>query len=224
MKRAMVALAVLLALAGCQTPAASPAGPASTTPSPGPAAVEWADNLCSVILEYDSTAPKLDMDSSTQEAMVAWLTTYLDTTSSRVTTAVGKLQGLVPASVGGGDEATGSLIDSLRQVGAIAERSKERITKVDKNDPTATRAALQDVAKDLQNLRTPVNPFEGMGAMYPDLQAAARSADNCTEITRARASRTNLPPLPSDPPTTGSSSSTTTTTTPPSTEPSFPTF
>jgi hypothetical protein len=105
-----------------------------------------------------------------------------------------------------------NIVSGLNDMRTIVNRSKDKLAKVDTNDRTATSTTLQEIAKDLQTLRVPVNPLEGMGARYPDLQAAVRSADNCTEITRTRASRSALPP-----PSTESS----TTSTP--TEPGFPT-
>jgi hypothetical protein len=208
-KRALVALALVAALAGCDTPDAAPAahGP-QTTAQAGPGAVAWADNLCAAILDFDSNAPKFEVDSSSPASMISSLTKYLDATSTRINGAMAKLENLGPSPVAGGDEAAQGITGSLQRLREIVDRSKTRLTTVDPNDRTATSAALQDIARDLQNLREPVNPLEGMGERYPDLQAAARSADNCTEISRARASRTALPPISgsfSEPPPTSDS-------------------
>jgi hypothetical protein len=232
-KRALVAAALLAVLAGCDTPAPAPAGHAPpTTGQAGPAAVDWAGNLCAAILDFDSTAPRFEVQSSTPAAMISSLMNYLNAMSSRVDSAMSKLQTLGPSPVAGGDEAASGISSSLQRLREIVDRSKTRLSGTDPNDRTAISAALQDIARDLQNLREPVNPLEGMGDRYPDLQAAARSADNCTEISRTRASRTALPPTSSsgsglgsgssDSTTPTTSSSTTETTTTTTTEP--PTF
>jgi hypothetical protein len=215
MTRALVAVAFAVVLAGCETPSAAPAdqAPQTTTTPAGPEAVQWADNLCAAILDYDSTAPKPEIDSSSPATMITSLTSYLDATLTRVNGLTGKLSSLGAAPVPGGDEAAQNIISALNGMRDVVNRSMEKLAKVDTNDRTGTSATLQDIARDLQTLRVPVNPLEGMGVRYPDLQAAVRSADNCTEITRARASRSALPP------TTSSSSSSTPTTT----EPIFPT-
>jgi hypothetical protein len=221
-KRALVggalgAVALALVLTGCQTPSAAPAasGPQTTTAQAGPAAVQWADNLCAAILDYDSTAPKPEIDSTSPAAMIASLTSYLDATLTRVNGLTSKLSSLGAAPVSGGDEAAQNIVSALSDMRAVVDRSKGKLANVDTNDRTGTSATLQDIARDLQTLRVPVNPLEGMGARYPDLQAAVRSADNCTEISRTRASRSALPPLTTD--------SSTESSTPTSTEPSVPT-
>lgn len=201
MKRALVALALLVVLAGCHTPTAAPAdqpGP-TTTAQAGPAAVDWANSMCSAILEFDGKAPRFEIDSSTPAAMIASLTTFLDAMSARINDAVSKLQALGPSPVDGGEQAAQAMVGALQQLRFSVERSRTRLTGVDPNDRPGTSAALQDIAKELQNLREPVNPLEGMSARYPDLQAAARSADNCTEVSRARGSRSATPPTPTEP-------------------------
>ncbi|MEV4311130.1 hypothetical protein [Actinocrispum sp. NPDC049592] len=221
-RRAVLALAVAATVAGCDAPAAHPAAQVAqtTTPSAGPAAVEWADKLCSVILDYDGSTPKADIDSSNPATMISSLNTYLDAVLTRVDTATSKLGEIGAAPVDGGDEAVRNLVQGLKDVQTVVTRSKEKLAKADPNDRSNTSATLQDVARDLQQLKTPVNPLEGMGARFPDLQAAVRGADNCTEITRARASRSALPPLTSstEPGLPGG----TTTPTTPTTDPSFP--
>jgi hypothetical protein len=121
--------------------------------------------------------------------------------------------------VAGGDEAGQALIQSMDTLSQTVESARTRIAGVDPNDRTAISAALQDIAQRLQGVRAPVNPLEGMGERFPDLQAAARSADNCTEISRTRASRAALPPTSSTSTTssvpTETSSSTESTTPPP---------
>jgi hypothetical protein len=204
-KRALVALALVAVLAGCDKPAAAPAAPTGTT-QVAPGAVEWADNLCAAILDYDSNPATFQIDSSSPQAMVTSLTTYLDATSTRVNSAKAKLSGLGPSPVAGGDEAGQALIQSMDTLSQTVEAARTRIAGVDPNDRTAISAALQDIAQRLQGVRAPVNPLEGMGERFPDLQAAARSADSCTEISRTRASRSALPP-------TSSTSSTSTTST-----------
>jgi hypothetical protein len=54
--------------------------------------------------------------------------------------------------------------------------------------------ALQDIGTDLSAVRSPVNPLEGMGARFPELQSAVRAADTCVEVSRARATRPTPPP------------------------------
>jgi predicted small lipoprotein YifL len=205
-RRALVALALLAALAGCTAPgpAAAPVGDTSSAP---PAAVAWADTLCAAILDYDTNAASFQLDSSSPSAAVNSVRTYLDTTVNQIAGTKTRLTTIGPAPVAGGDEAAQALVQSLDTLSQTVEAARTRIGAVDANDRTAVNAALQDIANTLQSLRTPVNPLEGMGERFPDLQAAARSADNCTEVSRTRASRAALPPL--------SSTTSSTTTSPP---------
>jgi hypothetical protein len=198
--------------------------------------MEWADRLCGAILAYDSGIAKVEINSSSQEAALESLKEVLHSMSVRVNDTLDKLNNVGPAPVPGGDEAATGLIVELQRLRTVVDRSQGQLARVDLADRTATSTALQEVARDLQAVRVPVNPLEGMGARYPELQAAARSADNCTEITRLRASRSALPPAPSYPsefptdpvypgPTSGSTPTTGSTTGPSgfpeSTEPTF---
>ncbi|MBP2321421.1 hypothetical protein JOF56_001806 [Kibdelosporangium banguiense] len=228
MKRAVGVLALVAVLAGCEVPAAAPrrTGP-PTTSSAAPAAVEWVDRLCNAILEYDSGITKVQIDSSSQDAAVQSLKNALQSMSVRVNEMLDKLKNVGPAPVAGGDEATQGLVVELERLREVVDRSRTLLSGVDTADRTATSTALQNVARDLESVRVPVNPLEGMGARYPELQAAARSADNCTEITRVRASRSAIPPTPSFSDQFPTGSSTPGSTTPPpsgfpeSTEPTF---
>lgn len=219
MKRALVALALpVVVVAGCtaQAPAAAPVGDTSQAPS---AAVQWADNLCAAILDYDHNAATFQMDSSSPATMLASLRTYLDATTRQIDGAKAKLSGLGPSPVAGGDEATQAIIQSLDVLSQTVRAAQGQMEHVDPNDRTAVSTALQQIAQTLQGLRAPVNPLEGMGERFPDLQAAARSADNCTEVSRTRASRSALPQVPS---TQSSTPSGTTTSSDPSTSFSEP--
>ncbi|ONI78897.1 hypothetical protein ALI144C_29495 [Actinosynnema sp. ALI-1.44] len=234
MRRAATALAVplligLLGVAGCQVPASSSAKPGPSTASgASPAAVEWVDRLCGVILEYDGTPVKIEVDSTSPDAAIASLKRSLDGMTGRIDETLGKLREVGQAPVPGGDDAALGLVTSLEDRKAIVRQSLDRLGGINVADRTAATAALQEVAQNLQRLKTPVNPLEGMGERFPELQAAARSADNCTEITRVRASRSALPPTSSatsgypsgtsTPPTSGTDASTPPTAT---TEPTF---
>jgi hypothetical protein len=203
-RHALAALALLAALGGCTTP--GPAAAPAQDPSAAPAAVQWADTLCAAILDYDNNAATFRPDTSSPTAMVSALSAFLDATATQITAARAKLAGIGPAPVAGGDEATQALILSLDTLNATVETAKGKLATVNANDRTAVNATLQDIATILAGLRTPVNPLEGMGERFPDLQAATRSADNCTEVSRTRASRSALPPVSSSyPSTTGSS-------------------
>ncbi|GAB3869290.1 hypothetical protein GCM10029964_001270 [Kibdelosporangium lantanae] len=189
--------------------------------------MQWADALCAAILDYDSNAPTFKPDASSPQAMVTALTTYLDATAVQIVGAKAKLTALGPAPVAGGDEANQALVLSLDTLNATVAAAKGKLSGVNVNDRTAVNAAIQEIAALLSGLRTPVNPLEGMGERFPDLQAAARSSDNCTEISRTRASRAALPPISSSssyPPSTSGSTppSSTSSTGPPTgfTEPS----
>jgi hypothetical protein len=207
-KRAVGVLALVVVLAGCQVPASTSTrnGP-PTTATAAPAAVEWADKLCGSILAYDSSAAgKNEIDSSSQEAAIKSLNDVLQSMSVRINDTLDSLQNIGPAPVPGGDEAATGLMVELERLRTVVDRSRTRLSGVDLADRSGTSTALQEVARDLQTVRVPVNPLEGMGARYPELQAAARSADNCTEITRLRASRSAPTPTYSDEYPTGSSS------------------
>ncbi|ALG05835.1 hypothetical protein AOZ06_01885 [Kibdelosporangium phytohabitans] len=198
-------------------PPSSSAKPGPPTSAPAsPAAVEWADRLCGVILEYDGTPVKFEVDATSPETAVASLKRSLETMSGRIDDTLGKLREVGQAPVPGGDEAAVGLVTSLEDRKAIVTQSLGSLGKINVADRTTATQTLKEVAENLQRLKTPVNPLEGMGERFPELQAAARSADTCTEITRVRASRSALPP-----PTSGSveypSSSST-----PSTSPSAP--
>lgn len=235
MKRAVGVLALVVVLAACEVPASSTRTGPPTTASAAPAAMEWADRLCGALLAYDSGTAKVEINSSSQEAALESLKNVLQSMSVRVNDTLDKLQDVGPAPVPGGDEAATGLMVELERLRTVVGRSQVRLSGVDLADRAGTSAALQEVATDLQAVRVPVNPLEGMGARYPELQAAARSADNCTEITRLRASRSALPPTPSYPnefptdpstpgstPTTGpTTGSTTTSRIPESIEPTF---
>ncbi|RSM75490.1 hypothetical protein DMH04_37805 [Kibdelosporangium aridum] len=198
MRRAVIALLLLVGVTACQVPASSSNRPAPTTAPPATlAAVEWADKLCGVILEYDGASVKLEVDSTSTEAAVTSLRRSLEAMSAQVNNTLTKLREVGPAPVPGGDEAAQSLITLLEGRKAVLERSQAELKPDLASDRTAASAVLQQVGRDLQNLKPPVNPLEGMGSRFPELQAAARSADNCTEITRVRASRSALPPTPS---------------------------
>jgi hypothetical protein len=221
-KRAVGVLALVVVLAGCEVPATTSTrnGP-PTTASAAPAAVEWADKLCGAILAYDSSAAKQEIDSSSQEAAIKSLNDLLQSMSVRINDTIDQLQTIGPAPIPGGDEAATGLTIELERLRTVVDRSRTRLSGVDLTDRAGTSTALQEVARDLQSVRVPVNPLEGMGARYPELQAAARSADNCTEITRLRASRSALPPTPSysddfptDPSSPGMTTGSTPTTTP----------
>jgi hypothetical protein len=234
-RRAVMALTASVLLAGCQVPASSSARPGpATTAAAAAAAVGWADRLCGVILEYDSVPAKFEVDSTSPDAAVSSLTKSLDALSARINDALGKLREVGESPVAGGDEAVQSLASLLETRRSIVDGALTRLRNLNLSDRTAATAALQGVASDLQSLKTPVNPLEGMGSRFPELQAAARSADTCTEITRLRASRSALPPAPSYPsypdefptspstPPPGSGSSTTSSSPPP--EPTYPTL
>jgi hypothetical protein len=193
-------LVALVGAAACQVPSSSSAKPGPTTSSsPAAVAVEWADKLCGVILEYDSVPVKLEVNATSPDAAVESLKQSLGTMSGRTNDSLTKLREVGPAPVAGGDEAAQSLISLLDTRKQIVDRSLESLGKINLSDRTAATGALQQVASDLQSLKTPVNPLEGMGTRFPALQSAARSADNCTEISRVRASRSALPPTPSYP-------------------------
>ncbi|TCO64271.1 hypothetical protein [Actinocrispum wychmicini] len=216
MKRALVALALFgVVAAGCtpQAPAAAPVGQTSQVPSVG---VQWADNLCAAILDYDRDAVTFQMDSTSPATMVSSLRAYLDATTKQLDGAKAKLSGIGPSPVAGGDEATQAIIQSLDVLSQTVRAAQSQIENVNPDDRTAVSTALQQIAQTLQGLRAPVNPLEGMGERFPDLQAAARSADNCTEVSRTRASRSALPPVTSStPPTSTPPTSSSSTNTPP---------
>jgi hypothetical protein len=209
-KRALVALGLLAALAGCDAPAAAPAAQPTTTVA-GAAAIQWADNLCGAILEYDRNTTPFQIDSSSPSGMITSLTTYLDATSTRINSARAKLASVGPSPVTGGDEATQAIIQSMDTLIQTVQSARNQISGVDPNDRSAVSAALQQIAQSLQGVRAPVNPLEGMGERFPDLQAAARSADNCTEISRTRANRSSVPQTSTTTSTTSTTSPTTTT-------------
>jgi hypothetical protein len=225
-RRALPALALVVALAGCTTPGPA-AAPSQDTSAVSPAAVQWADTLCAAVLDYDNNAPTFKPDTTSPAAMVTALSTYLDATTTQITAAKAKLTGIGPSPVAGGDEAAQALILSLDTLNATVETAKGKLANVNANDRTAVNATLQDIASVLAGLKTPVNPLEGMSERFPDLQAAARSADNCAEVSRTRASRSALPPVSSSYPSTMSSTPppSTSSTRPPTgfTEPSTPT-
>nr|WP_042198133.1 hypothetical protein [Kibdelosporangium sp. MJ126-NF4]CEL23217.1 hypothetical protein [Kibdelosporangium sp. MJ126-NF4]CTQ94380.1 hypothetical protein [Kibdelosporangium sp. MJ126-NF4] len=237
--RVVTALAIplvvgLLAVTGCQVPASSSAkpGPPTTSGASQPA-VEWVDRLCGAILDYDSVPVRFEVDSSSPEAAIASLKRTLETMSGRIDDTVGKLREVGQAPLPGGDEAATSLVSLLEDRKTVVTRSLGTLGTINVADRAAATTALQGVAKDLQALKTPVNPLEGMGSRFPELEAAARSADNCTEISRVRASRSALPPTPSNPteypggssaPTQPPTSGSGTSTPPPSSETTYPTF
>ncbi len=229
-RRAVIALLLLVGVAACQVPASSSNRHVPTTTPPAAlAAVEWADKLCGVILDYDSATVKLEVDSTSTEAAVTSLKRSLEAMTAQVDNTLTKLREVGQAPVPGGDEATQSLITLLEGRKAVLERSQADLKPDLASDRTAATAVLQKIGRDLQNLKPPVNPLEGMGSRFPELQAAARSSDSCTEITRVRASRSALPPAPSYPdefPTTPSTPPGSGIPYPPSvtTEPTYPTF
>jgi hypothetical protein len=198
-KRAVGVLALVTVLAACQVPASPGPRPGPVTTSAAPVAVEWADKLCGAILEYDSGTPRVEVDSSSQDAAIKSLNTVLEKMSIQINGTLDRLGTIGQAPVPGGDEAAQNLASALERLRTVVDRSRSRLLGVDTNDRPGTTAALQEVAQDLQTLKEPVNPLEGMGQRFPELQAAARSADNCTEISRVRASRAALPPEPSYP-------------------------
>jgi hypothetical protein len=213
-RRGWAVLAFVLALAACDASAGDPPpGPASTTP--GLTAEAWADNLCGVILDYDAGAGRLEIDPSSQAATISSLVKYLDGMSSRITITTDNLQNLGPAPIPGGDEAAQAIVGSLQRIAHTVNLAKSRLSGIDPNDRTAAAATLKEVATSLQDLRAPVNPLEGMGARYPEFQAAVRAAPNCGEVIRARSSRAALPPLTPTTTTTPPTTTTPTTTTTP---------
>ncbi|MCE7009289.1 hypothetical protein LWC34_41720 [Kibdelosporangium philippinense] len=194
-RRVLPAVAGLLLVAGCQVPASSSNRQGPTTPSAATvAAVQWADKLCGVILEYDSADVKLEVDSTSTDAAVSSLRRSLEAMLAQVDGTLVKLGEVGQAPVAGGDEATRTLITLLQGRKEILDKSQRQLSSDLASDRTRATSVLQQIGTDLQQLKPPVNPLEGMATRFPELQAAARSADSCTEISRTRASRTALPP------------------------------
>lgn len=175
-----IAAAVLALSAACAgaTGTATPAAPGSTAGATTADPVSWMDKVCGSLDDFKAaTSTPPQVDSSSPQAAIKSLSSYLDKIIDALDSAITGMKAAGPSPVKGGDEAVSKLTTALTTVKGTFAETKTKIDQADPNDPTA----LQDAVAPLQSLQNLPNPLQDFTS-NAELDKAADQAPKCKAL------------------------------------------
>lgn len=206
----LVVSAGLVLVGGCATKTSGVANPvsgfqgggpsASSSPSSssgGGTAVEFADEVCVAMLKF--VEPALDMQSfqpdvSSPSAAVGSITTALTNLSTALESSLAALSDIDSTVVDGGDVIVSTFTSAFSQLKQRIDKSTDKLSSINPNDPQQVTAALQEVGTDLESVSDIGNTFDSLGDTSPELDRAAREAPSCQKIEELGTGAGSAPP------------------------------